>query len=53
MVSESIENLKGFAVVSNNYKAKVNAQIEKMFFNKPFETFAEVEDAFKWAESLI
>ena len=48
-----IENLKGFAVVSKNYKAKVNAQIEKMFFNKPFEIFTNLENAFSWADDLL
>jgi len=51
--TSKIENLKGFAVVSKNYKAKVNAQIEKMFFNKPFETFTKMEDAFTWADDLV
>jgi hypothetical protein len=51
--TSKIENLKGFAVVSNDYKAKVNAQIEKLFFNKPFETFATLEEAYKWADNLI
>ena len=47
-----IPNLKGFAVVTNNYQAKVNAKIEKMFFNKPFEIFTEVEDAITWANEM-
>lgn len=51
--TSQIKNLKGFAVVSEDYKAKVNAQIEKMFFNKPFEIFGELEEAFTWAENLI
>jgi hypothetical protein len=48
-----IENLKGFAVVSENYKAKVNAQIEKMFYNKPFEIFTKLDDAFNWADNFL
>lgn len=48
-----IENLKGFAVVSSNYQAKVNAQIEQMFFTKPFEIFADLNEALDWAEKLI
>ncbi|MEO1032152.1 hypothetical protein [Winogradskyella sp.] len=48
-----IENLKGFAVVSKNYQAKVNAQIEQMFFKKPFEIFKTLEDAVDWANKLI
>lgn len=48
-----IENLKGFAVVSKNYKAKSNAEIEKMFFNKPFEIFSNIEDAVNWVDGII
>ena len=48
-----INSLKGFAVVSQEYKAKINAQIEKMFFKKPFEIFSEIEDAVTWAKTLI
>lgn len=51
--TSKIENLKGFAVVSKDYKKKVNAQIEKLFFNKPFETFATLEEAFSWANQLV
>jgi len=51
--TSKIENLKGFAVVSSHYKAKVNAEIEKMFFNKPFETFSSLQEAFKWADDLV
>lgn len=48
-----IQNLKGFAVVSKNYKAKSNAEIEKMFFNKPFEIFSTLEDAVNWVEDIL
>lgn len=48
-----VEFLKGFAVVSNKYQAKINAQIEQLFFGKPFEIFSELEDAIDWAENLI
>ncbi len=48
-----IKNLKGFAVVSSNYQAKTNAKIEQMFFDKPFEIFNTLEDAFKWSDKLI
>lgn len=51
--TSKIENLKGFAVVSQNYKAKVNAQVEKMFFNKPFEIFTNLDDAINWADNLL
>lgn len=48
-----IENLKGFAVVSNVYKAKSNAEVEKMFFNKPFCIFSELNEAVAWANELV
>ena len=48
-----INNLKGFVVVSSNYQAKVNAQIEQMFFSKPFEIFTNLNEAFDWAEKTI
>lgn len=48
-----IKNLKGFAIVSTNYQAKVNARIEKMFFSKPFETFSNIDDAIRWGQMLI
>ncbi|WP_339757358.1 hypothetical protein [uncultured Winogradskyella sp.] len=51
--TSKIENLKGFAVVSSNYQAKINAQIEQMFFNKPFEIFTNIEEAFNWADNLV
>ncbi|BAO77551.1 hypothetical protein [Winogradskyella sp. PG-2] len=51
--TSKIENLRGFAVVSSNYKAKINAQIEQMFFNKPFEIFATLDEAFIWANELV
>ena len=48
-----VNYLKGFAVVSEKYQAKINAQIEQMFFGKPFEIFTELDDAIKWAKDLI
>lgn len=48
-----VKNLAGFAVVSRAHMAKVNAQIEQMFFGKPFEIFSELDDAIKWAIDLI
>jgi hypothetical protein len=51
--TSKIQNLIGFAVVSKDYKAKVNAEIEKLFFNKPFETFTSLDEACKWADELV
>jgi hypothetical protein len=51
--TSKIENLAGIAVVSEKYKAKSNAELEKMFFQKPFEIFSNIEDAKTWATGLI
>ena len=51
--TSKIENLKGFAVISSNYKAKVNAQIEQMFLNKPFKIFTELENAVAWVDEIL
>ncbi len=51
--TSKIKNLAGFAVVSKKYKAKSNAEIEKMFFSKPFEIFGDLDSAKKWATQLL
>lgn len=48
-----VKSLVGFAVVSKDYKTKANTKIEKMFFNKPYEVFMNLDDAIKWAEKLV
>lgn len=51
--TSKIENLIGFAVVSKDYKTKSNAEIEKLFFDKPFEVFNTLENAISWATSIL
>lgn len=51
--TSKIKNLAGLAVVSDKFKAKSNAEVEKMFFNKPFEIFDDLETAKQWAEDLL
>ncbi|SFZ94345.1 hypothetical protein SAMN05428642_104103 [Flaviramulus basaltis] len=48
-----ITNLVGFAVVATNYISLSNAEIEKLFLSKPFESFTELEKAISWAKSII
>jgi hypothetical protein len=50
--TSKIKNLAGFCVVSNDYKAKRNAEIEKLFLNKPFEIFDTIEEAVIWANTI-
>jgi hypothetical protein len=51
--TSKIENLVGFAVVSKGFKAKSNAEIEKLFLNKPFEVFNTVDEAIAWVKILL
>lgn len=51
--TSKIDSLIGFAVVSKDYKAKSNAEIEKLFFHKPFEIFTTLEAAVSWANLLL
>lgn len=51
--TSKIKNLVGFAVVSKDYKAKSNAEIEKLFFNKPFEVFNTLDEAVAWVDLVI
>ena len=47
-----VETLKGFAVVSTTLAAR-NAEIERLFLNKPFEIFSDIEDAKLWAIQIL
>jgi hypothetical protein len=51
--TSKIKNLAGFCVVSKDFKAKRNAEIEKLFLNKPFEIFDTIEEATSWAKQVI
>ena len=51
--TSKIMNLKGFAVVSKDFKAKSNVEVEKLFLAKPFETFDSLEEAVVWAKAIL
>lgn len=46
-------NLKAIAVVSVNPLNKVNAAIEKQFFEYPFEVFNSLTEAKNWLRQLL
>lgn len=48
-----IENLAGFGVIAEVPVASGNAEIEKLFLNKPFEIFSDLDTAIMWAKDLI
>lgn len=51
--TSKIENLAGFAVIAEVPVSKGNAQIEKLFLNKPFEIFDSLDDALIWAKNIV
>jgi hypothetical protein len=51
--TSQLENLMGFGVISKNYLAKSNAEIEKLFLKKPFKIFDNLDDAIDWAKTLV
>lgn len=51
--TSKIKELAGFAVVSKDFKAKSNAEVEKLFFNKPFEIFNTIDEAIAWTKTIL
>lgn len=51
--TSKIKNLKGFAVVSKDYKARANADVEKLFLTKPFEIFDDLAQAISWTKAIL
>lgn len=51
--TSQIKNLAGFCVVSSDYMAKRNAEIEKLFLSKPFKIFDTIDEAITWAYAII
>ncbi|MGR7814132.1 hypothetical protein [Lacinutrix undariae] len=51
--TNNIPNLIGFSIVSSNYRTTNNAEIEKLFSNKPYSIFASIKEATHWADVLI
>ena len=51
--TSKLKNLSGFAVVAAVPVAKANAEIEKLFLDKPFEIFYSLSDAIAWAKTII
>jgi len=47
------DNMVGFAVVSDNYSSLTSAEVEKLFYNRPFGIFNALEEAKNWASDLL
>lgn len=52
-LTTKIENLVGFAVVSDRPISTKTVPVEKLFFEKPFELFSTLEEGIAWADSLV
>ncbi|WP_298320709.1 hypothetical protein [uncultured Aquimarina sp.] len=48
-----IQNLVGFAVVSNDPRQKIQTKLEKAFFNKEFRQFDTMTSALKWKDEIL
>ncbi|MCK0179148.1 hypothetical protein MWU50_07590 [Flavobacteriaceae bacterium S0862] len=51
--TSKVENLAGMSVVAEAPLSKRNAEVEKLFLNKPFEIFTDIDDAITWAKTLV
>jgi len=51
--TSKIKNLAAFAIVSSKKIDKSNAEIEKLFFKKPFKHFIELDDAVNWITGKV
>ena len=47
-----IKNLVGFVVVSDSKMSIKNALLEKIFLNKPFQIFSNLEDGILWSNNV-
>ncbi len=47
------KNMIGFAVVSNNYSSLTSAEVEKLFYERPFGIFNAIDEAKRWANTLL
>ncbi len=47
-----IKTFTGFAVVSSNLVVQQTAEVEKLFFKKPFKIFNDLETAKEWASII-
>ena len=47
-----IKNLAGFVVVSDSKTTIKSALLEKIFLNKPFQIFSNLEDGILWANNV-
>lgn len=50
--TSKIETLAGFGVIAEVPVSKGNAEVEKLFLNKPFEIFKTLDDAIVWANEI-
>ncbi len=51
--TSKIENLVAFAVVSNKPIAEKTVAVEKIFLDKPFQLFSEMEEAISWVLDVV
>ncbi|NAS30408.1 hypothetical protein GTQ40_05450 [Flavobacteriaceae bacterium R38] len=51
--TSELENLIAIAVVMSNPMQKLSIEVEKLFYNRPFEYFDNIEDARTWIKQTL
>jgi len=51
--TSELENLIAIAVVMSNPLQKLSVEIEKLFYNRPFEYFDNIDEAQKWIKQTL
>lgn len=53
ILTSKIENLVGFAIITDDPIKRLNSEVEKRFFKKPFEDFHTLNEGIGWIKSII
>jgi hypothetical protein len=48
-----VSTIKGLAVVVSSQTGQINAEIEKSFYNGPYEIFNDLNNAVSWASGIL
>ncbi|NER11888.1 hypothetical protein GWK08_00410 [Leptobacterium flavescens] len=51
--TSELKNLVAIAVVMSNPVQRLSVEIEKLFFDKPFEYFMDLEEAKNWIKTRV
>lgn len=52
-VVELFPNFKAFGIVAESKRRRMLANLERLFIKKPIRVFSNLDDALKWAETIV